>query len=101
MTISIICFYPNINSNNKIDSRSYEIAVRNTKKQAINMVVKEQFPISNSKDIEISNQSTPDAEYNKENGEISWRFKLNSSEDRKLNLGYTVKYPKSGVVSTE
>ena len=88
-------------SNNKIENRGYEISARNTKKQAINLVIKDQFPVSFSKDTEISNQSAPEAEVNKDSGEVVWRLKLNTAQERKLGFGYSVKYPKSGVVSTE
>ena len=88
-------------SNNKIENRGYEISARNTKKQAINLVIKDQFPVSFSKEIEISNQTAPEAEVNKDSGEVVWRLKLNTAQERKLGFGYSVKYPKSGVVSTE
>ena len=85
----------------KIENRRYEISVRNTKKQAINLVIEDQFPISNSKEITIENQSAPEAEINAETGKITWRVAVEAAREKKLGFGYSVKYPKSGVVSSE
>ncbi len=87
--------------NNKTESRAYQISVRNTKKLPINIVIKEQFPISYTKEIEIMNQLAPEAEVVSELGMISWTIKLEPAQEKKLNFSYSVKYPKSGFVSTE
>lgn len=87
--------------NNKIDTRKYEITVRNTKQQSINMLVEDQFPVSNYKSVEISDKSAPEAEENTETGKISWKFTLEPAKQKKLNFGFTVKSPKSGFVEVE
>jgi Domain of unknown function (DUF4139) len=87
--------------NSKTESRAYQISVRNTKKQAINLVIKEQFPVSYTKEIEIMNQTAPEAEVISELGMISWSVKLEPTQEKKLNFSYSVKYPKLGFVSTE
>lgn len=83
---------------NKIDTYSYEISVRNTRKQTISMVIDDQFPISKFKQVEVYDQDAPDAEFNKETGKLTWQFKLEPNKEKKLNFKYTVKYPKSGTV---
>lgn len=87
--------------NNKIDTRKFEISVRNTKQQPINMLVEDQFPISNYKSVEISDKTAPEAEENTETGKISWKFTLEPARQKKLNFGFTVKSPKSGFVEVE
>lgn len=87
--------------NNKIDTRKFEISVRNTKQQPINMLVEDQFPISNYKSVEISDKTAPEAEENTETGKISWKFTLEPAKQKKLNFGFTVKSPKSGFVEVE
>jgi hypothetical protein len=83
------------------ETRRYEISVRNAKKQPVNIVVMDQFPLSSNKEVEVENQSAPDADINKDTGEVKWKFALPAAQQRKLGLGYTVKYPKAGYVSTE
>ncbi|MCO6548471.1 MAG: DUF4139 domain-containing protein, partial [Gilliamella sp.] len=37
------------------------------------------------------------ASYNKETGELAWKFKLNPSENKNLNLSFKLTYPKDKV----
>jgi len=87
--------------NSQTETRRYDISVRNLKKQPINLLIVDQFPLSRSKDIEVGNQSAPDADINRETGKVTWRVTLEPARQRKFSLGYSVKYPKSGVISTE
>jgi hypothetical protein len=86
---------------NKFDTRNFEIVVRNTKKQAITMILEDQFPLSKLKDIMVEDTYAPEAKVNAENGKITWRFSLESTKDKKLTLGYTIKSPKSGMIDVE
>ena len=87
--------------NYKTENRRYEISVRNTKKQAIQLLVEDQFPLSRTKEVEIENKTAADAQINPETGLVSWRLRLEPAQEKKLNFGYSVKFPKSGVVSSE
>ncbi|MFN8353176.1 MAG: mucoidy inhibitor MuiA family protein [Spirosomataceae bacterium] len=82
----------------KIDSYSYEISIRNTRKQVISMVVDDQFPLSRYKQVEVYDQEALEAEVNKDSGKLTWRFGLEPSQEKKLRFKYTVKYPKNGTV---
>lgn len=73
---------------------TYEISVRNTRKEAVDIEVKEQFPLSTEKDIEIKLEETSGAKINKEKGELSWDVKLKAGETKKIKVSYSVKYPK-------
>ena len=86
---------------NKTDSRSFEIVVKNTKKQTINMVLEDQFPLSKLKEITIEDTEAPEAEVNPETGKITWRFSLEPAKDKKVSLKYTIKSPKSGVIEVD
>lgn len=83
---------------NKTEQFSYEIVVRNTKNEAINLLIEDQFPTSNNKDISIEEKEAPEAEINTETGKIKWRFNLAPSKEYKVSLKYTIKSPKSGWV---
>jgi Domain of unknown function (DUF4139)/N-terminal domain of unknown function (DUF4140) len=86
---------------NKVDSRGYEIVVRNTKRQAINLTIEDQFPISKAKEIEVDDQEADEAEINKETGKITWKLKLESNKDKKLKHKFTVKSPKGMVLNLD
>jgi uncharacterized protein (TIGR02231 family) len=85
----------------KIDSRGYEIVVRNTKRQAINLTIEDQFPISKAKEIEVDDQEAEEAEINKETGKITWRMKLEPNKEKKLKHKFTVKSPKGMVLNLD
>ena len=83
---------------NKVDSRGYEIVVRNTKHQIINLTIEDQFPISKAKEIEVDNEEANDAEVNKETGIITWKLNLEPNKEKKLKYKFTVKSPKGTVL---
>lgn len=79
-------------------SFGYTISVRNTKKEAIDLVVLEQFPVSNDKDISIEDKEATGADINAENGAVQWNLNLKPNELKTLKLNYTVKYPKDKTI---
>lgn len=79
---------------NKKQQFTYEITVRNNKKDAITIQLKDQFPVSTDKDIEVELTDDGKAEVNKETGALDWNLTLNPGEIKKLRFAYSVKYPK-------
>lgn len=88
-------------SNNKSDSRAFEITVRNNKPSPVRITVLDQFPISTNKDISVEHDENSGALHNKETGELNWTFDLPSKVDKKLIFKYTVKYPRNQVLGLE
>jgi uncharacterized protein (TIGR02231 family) len=86
---------------NKTDSRGYEIILRNTKHQPINLTIEDQFPISKSKEIEVNDQEADEAEINKETGKITWKLVLEPNKEKKLKHKFTVKSPKSMIFNLD
>ena len=80
-------------SNKRTDSRGFEIAVRNKKSQAINIIVEDQLPLSVNKDIEIENEAK-EAELDKITGKLTWKINVAGGKEQKVKFNYTVKYPK-------
>lgn len=80
-------------------SYGYTIEVRNTKKESIDLVVLEQFPISNDKDISIEDKEANGAKINEETGAVHWDLTLKGNELKTLKLNYSVKYPKDKTVN--
>lgn len=73
---------------------TYEISVRNSKKEAVYVEVKEQYPLSSEKDIEIKLNDISGAYNNEERGELTWNISLKPGETKRLTVSYTVKFPK-------
>lgn len=78
------------------ETRSYLITVRNNQNRNAKLTLKEQYPISNDKDIEVKLvEMKPTATYNKEDiGVLTWELDLSSGETRTFVVTYSVKYPK-------
>ncbi|MCG2432036.1 DUF4139 domain-containing protein [Aequorivita xiaoshiensis] len=78
---------------------TYEISVKNTRSEAIKIDVKEQFPLSTERDIEIKLVETSNADVNTDRGELTWSLNLKAGETKKLKFSYSVKIPKDKVIS--
>jgi hypothetical protein len=61
---------------------TYEIAVKNNKKEAINIFVNDQYPISKNKDIEVELLETTGAAINEETGVLNWKLSLAAGEKK-------------------
>lgn len=73
---------------------TYDITVKNNKKEAIEMLLKDQYPISTDKEITIELLDNGKAKVNTETGILTWDIKLNAGETKKYRISYKVKYPK-------
>ncbi|RPE08474.1 mucoidy inhibitor MuiA family protein [Chitinophaga lutea] len=85
--------------NQKRQVFTYEIRVRNAKKEAINMLLKDQYPISTDKNMEVELLESSDAAVNTENGVLTWKLSIAPGETKKVRLSYSVKYPKDKVIA--
>lgn len=83
---------------NKIETFAYEIVVKNNKKQLINLLLKDQYPLSKDKEIEINLINETDADINEELGILNWKLSIPAGESKSKQFGYTVKYPKTKVI---
>lgn len=79
---------------NKLQKFTYQLTVKNTKKEAINLLLKDQFPLTTNKDIEVELIDDGGADVNSDIGVLNWKIKLNAGESKKIKFSYTVKYPK-------
>ncbi|MFT4017645.1 MAG: DUF4139 domain-containing protein [Agriterribacter sp.] len=84
---------------NKLQKITYEITVKNNKKDAVEITLKDQYPLSTNKDIEAVLTEDSGASVNKETGVLSWQLKLAPGETRKIRFGYSVKYAKDRQVN--
>lgn len=78
----------------KLQKFTYEITVKNNKKDTVEMQLKDQYPLSTNKDIEAELTDNGNALVNKETGVLSWQLTLAPGESKKIKFAYSVKYPK-------
>jgi len=84
---------------NKKETFAYNISIKNKKKQAIDILVEDQLPISSDKDIDVEALEISKANYDKDYGKLSWKFNMKPAESQTLKLSYSVKWPKDRVVN--
>jgi Domain of unknown function (DUF4139)/N-terminal domain of unknown function (DUF4140) len=84
---------------NKKEIFTYEITVRNNKKEKVSLLLKDQYPISSNKDIEEELLEGGGATVNKETGILMWNVELAAGESRKFRISYSVKYPKDKILN--
>lgn len=80
--------------NKKEETRDWQISVKNNKKEAVNMLVYDQVPVSTNEEIEVAIDKLSGGDLNKELGEVKWKFKLEATAKKEFELKYKVKYPK-------
>ncbi len=77
---------------------TYEITVKNNKLTDVDLILKDQYPLSTIKEVEIEfkpeDLKDSGAEVNQELGVITWKLDLKPGESKKVRFTYTVKYPK-------
>ncbi|SDJ82234.1 DUF4139 domain-containing protein [Chryseobacterium jejuense] len=73
---------------------TYDLVIRNNKKETINIDVKDQIPLSKDESVKIELLQSDNAEFDKEKGFLTWNVKISPSETRKLRVSYKVKFPK-------
>ena len=84
---------------NIVKAFAYETSIRNTKKDTLTIVIEDQLPISENKDIEVKAIETSSAIFDEKTGKLTWKITLAPAETKKIKLSYTVKYPKDKVTN--
>ena len=83
-----------VRGDSKLETFTYEITVKNNKKQGVDMLLRDQYPISRLKEVEVELEDAGNSDVNKETGLLSWNLKLQPGESKTIRFGYSIKYPK-------
>lgn len=73
---------------------NYQLSIRNNKNIPIHLVLKDQFPKSTDKEIEVELTQTDKALINEEVGTLTWEMNIKAQKTETVKFGYQVKYPK-------
>lgn len=85
-------------SSYKEQTFTYDIIVRNNKKEEISMLLKDQYPLSTDKEMTVELLDKDGAKANEETGVLTWEIKLKPNETKKYRISYKIKYPKDKVI---
>jgi uncharacterized protein (TIGR02231 family) len=84
---------------NRKEDYAWKIDIRNTKKDPIEIIIQDQYPVSQNSAIEVELAEGSGADINKDYGQLSWKLNINPAETKSVQFRYTVKYPKDKNVS--
>ena len=70
----------------------------NVEKENIDMLLKDQYPISTDKEITIELLEKDKASANEETGVLTWKIDLKPNETKKFRISYKVRYPKDKII---
>ncbi len=73
---------------------TYEILVKNNKITDVNLLLKDQYPLSNIKEVTVTLEDGSQAMVNAETGVLTWKLDLKPGESKKVRFSYVVRYPK-------
>ncbi len=84
---------------NKEKKCLYDITIKNTKKEAVTVILEEQLPISQDKDITVNALELSGGELNATTGLVTWKISLQPGESVTKKFNFSVKYPKDKIVN--
>lgn len=87
--------------NNKKDTYTYEITLKNNQSVASTINLYDQIPISQNSDITVTVNETSGAQYNEATGELLWNIMMQPNEIKKVKLSFTIKYPKDKTIAVQ
>ncbi|MBI3883479.1 MAG: DUF4139 domain-containing protein, partial [Sphingobacteriales bacterium] len=63
------------------------------------ITVKDQFPVSQHKEIEVEQLESKNAVVDQETGEVTWKLIVAPGEVKKMRISYSIKYPKGELLN--
>jgi hypothetical protein len=80
-------------------SRSYQVTLKNARNFEADILLIEQYPISQHENIQVELTQWDGAELKKESGTLEWKIKLEPTKSVSKSYSFEVKYPKDMIVS--
>jgi uncharacterized protein (TIGR02231 family) len=83
------------------ETLSFELIAKNNRKNAIEIEIQDQIPISKNSEIEVKELELSGGEFNPVTGEVKWKHKIQPGESKKMVLTFYIRYPKNQTVEVE
>lgn len=87
--------YEKLLDNDKIHQYTYEITMKNSRANKIEIEVEDQLPLTQDKTISIERKEVSGAKYDEVTGILTWRTIIQAKDSKKLTLVYQIKAPKN------
>lgn len=76
----------------------YELVVRNNQDGGVWVVVEDRVPVSGDDRVRVELYEVSGADHDRDRGRLSWTFELPSGSERRVRVGYRVRYPSKEVL---
>lgn len=87
-------------ADDKIETRTIEIVVRNTKNIPVEILLEDQIPIATgTNDIRVDLLESDGAALDEATGKLSWKLKLKVKDSQKIKFTYQIRYPKGKTIA--
>lgn len=78
----------------KTESITWEITIKNTRKEAVTLTIEDQIPVSTDKEIEVKLTDKGNATLDEATGKLTWKLDLAPEKSQTLKFSFEVKHPK-------
>ena len=78
----------------KTESITWEINIKNTRKEAVTLTIEDQIPVSTDKEIEVKLTDKGNATLDEATGKLTWKLDLAPEKSQTLKFSFEVKHPK-------
>ncbi len=73
---------------------TYELKMKNNKSKPVNLIIEDQMPLTQNKDIKVEMKDKGNAEYNEMTGMLKWNTSIGTKEYKTFVFSYAVTYNK-------
>ncbi|MDQ3191116.1 MAG: DUF4139 domain-containing protein [Bacteroidota bacterium] len=77
----------------KINTVTYEITLRNTKPGKLMFTLEDQIPLSQNAEIKVELKEASGGKLDENTGKLVWKFNLKPKEIKTITISYEIKYP--------
>lgn len=87
-------------ADDKVETRTIEIVVRNTKNVPVEIVLEDQIPIATgTNEIRVDLFESGGATLDEATGKLTWKVKLKVKDTKKITFTYQIRYPKGKTIA--
>lgn len=86
---------------NKVESRAYQIKIKNQKSEPVELMVFDQIPVAAINSISVSLEEISEGSLEDSSGKVTWKMNLEAGQFLEKTLSYQVKYPKHERINLE
>ncbi|MFN6340843.1 MAG: DUF4139 domain-containing protein [Bacteroidota bacterium] len=83
-----------LSGSSRKEQTTWEITIRNTRKEPIQIVVEDLIPVTTEKEIEVKLVQAGGASYDEATGKLKWVLNIDAEKSHSVRFSFEVKYPK-------